>query len=316
MPHTFIGSGADAVRSKVGTLMKPGGGAIRCWPLGKPMPRDRLAEVDVTICPGPLVAVAADRLNLAAGRDLARRLGLAFLDSGFAAPTITPFILNLSGDGLSLLSSEGRFGAIVCDFTGGRMRHRHHHGGGVGQAIARAVGIKHASELLIADLTAGLGEDAFVLAGLGARVVMVERHPVVAALLEDGLRRARQVAQNADLLAAVERMSLIVADARTWLATADQLDVIYLDPMFPERHKSALVRKEMQVLQRLVGTDGDCDELLGLALERARYRVVVKRARHAPSLAGLAPAFAVTGKTTRFDVYALRKLPGHAAGPV
>ncbi len=264
-------------------------------------------------CPGPLVAVAADRLNLEAGRDLARRLALRFLDPGVAVPEMAPFILNLSGDGLALLSSADRFGAIVCDFTGGRMRHRHHHGGGVGQAIARAVGLKHTAQLLIADLTAGLGEDAFVLAGLGARVVMVERHPVVAALLEDGLRRARQGTQSVELLAAVERMSLVEADARDWLVAADVLDVIYLDPMFPERHKSALVRKEMQVLQRLVGADADCDELLGLALERARYRVVVKRARHAPPLAGREPTFSVTGKTTRFDVYALRKLQGNSA---
>jgi 16S rRNA (guanine1516-N2)-methyltransferase len=274
------------------------------------MSGDLSADARAMACPGPLVAVATDHLNLAAGRDLARRLALTFLDPGVAAPQMTPFILSLSGDGLALLSSEDRFGAIVCDFTGGRMRHRHHHGGGVGQAIARAVGLKHTSQLLIADLTAGLGEDAFVLAGLGARVVMVERHPVVAALLEDGLRRARQVAQNADILAAVARLSLVTADAREWLVTTDPLDVIYLDPMFPERHKSALVRKEMQVLQRLVGADADCDELLGLALERARYRVVVKRARQAPPLAGLEPTFCVAGKTTRFDVYALRKLPG------
>lgn len=274
------------------------------------MPRDLSAGPAVIPSSVPLVAVAADRLNLAAGRELARSLGLAFLGPGVAAQNITPFILSLSGEGLALLSSGGHFGAIVCDFTGGRMRHRYHHGGGVGQAIARAAGIKHTSELLIADLTAGLGEDAFVLAGLGARVVMVERHPVVAALLEDGLRRARQESSNAGLRAAVERMSLVAADARIWLATADQPDVICLDPMFPERHKSALVRKEMQVLQRLVGADHDGDELLGLALERAQYRVVVKRARHAAPLAGREPTFAVTGKTTRFDVYSLRKLPG------
>lgn len=275
------------------------------------MSADLPVNAAVTPSQVSLVAVAADRLNLAAGRELARSLGLAFQDPGVAAANMTPFILSLSGEGLALLSSEGRFGAIVCDFTGGRMRHRHHHGGGVGQAIARAVGIKHTSELLIADLTAGLGEDAFVLAGLGARVVMVERHPVVAALLEDGLRRARQESQNPGLRAAIERMSLVAADARIWLVTADKPDVICLDPMFPERHKSALVRKEMQVLQRLVGADRDGDELFELALGRAQYRVVVKRARHAPPLAGREPTFAVTGKTTRFDVYALRKLPGH-----
>lgn len=259
------------------------------------------------------MAVAADRRNLEAGQDLARRLGLAFLNPGAAVANPAPFILNLSGDGLALLSAEGRFGRISCDFAGGRLWHRHRHGGGLSQAIARAVGLKHSPELRIADLTAGLGEDAFVLAGLGASVVMVERHPVVAALLEDGLRRARQVAPNADILAAVERLMLVVADARTWLAQAPPPDVIYLDPMFPERHKSALVRKEMQVLQLLVGADDDSDELLEQALERARYRVVVKRARHAPPLAGREPSFAVVGKTTRFDVHALRKLQGRAA---
>lgn len=274
---------------------------------------DRMAGAQTTKLAGPLVAVAADRLNLESGRDLARRLDLAFLDPGVAVQCPTPFILNLSGDGLALLSAEGRFGSISCDFAGGRMGYRHHHGGGLGQAIARAVGLKHSPELRIADLTAGLGEDAFVLAGLGASVVMVERHPVVAALLEDGLRRGRQVAANADILAAVERLSLVVADARTWLAETPSPDVIYLDPMFPERHKSALVRKEMQVLQRLVGADDDSDELLERALSAARYRVVVKRSRHAPPLAGREPTFAVTGKTTRFDVHALRKLQGRGA---
>lgn len=285
--------------------------AMRCFGAGYDVvPVDGRVGAQVKELAGPLVVVAADRLNLEAGRDLARRLDLAFLDPGIAVKHQTPFILNLSGDGLALLSAEGRFGSISCDFAGGRMRHRHHHGGGLGQAIARAVGLKHSPDLRIADLTAGLGEDAFVLAGLGASVVMVERHPVVAALLEDGLRRARLVAPNADMLAAIERLSLVVADARSWLAETSPPDVIYLDPMFPERYKSALVRKEMQVLQRLVGADDDSDELLERALATARYRVVVKRARHAPPLAGREPTFAVTGKTTRFDVHALRKLQG------
>ena len=280
------------------------------------MAADRLAETRLSAYPYALVAVAADRLNLEAGRELARRLDLGFLVRGVAAPNPTPFILSLSGDGLALHSAEGRFGGIACDFTGGRLRHRHHHGGGLSQAIARAVGLKHTTELCVADLTAGLGEDAFVLAGLGARVVMVERHPVVAALLEDGLRRARLAAQSLDILAAVERMSLVTADARTWLDETGPPDVIYLDPMFPERHKSALVRKEMQVLQQLVGADIDSGELLERALACARYRVVVKRARHAPPLAGRAPTFSVTGKTTRFDVHALRKLPVRTAESV
>lgn len=259
------------------------------------------------------MVVAADSRNRAAGRELAERLKLSFLDADAHAPPAAPFVLSLGPDGLALRSVEGWFGPISCDFTGGRLRHRHQFGGGLSQGIARAVGLKPGSELWVADLTAGLGEDAFVLAGLGARVVMLERHPVVGALLEDGLRRARQLAETAATAAAIERMELILGDACAWLqARTGQLcpDVIYLDPMFPERGKSARVRKEMQALQRIVGGDEDSAALFELALDRARYRVVVKRPRHAPPVAPHPVSFTVSGRSTRYDVYALRKLPG------
>lgn len=259
------------------------------------------------------VVVAADSRNRAAGRELAERLKLSFLDSDAHAPPAAPFVLSLGPDGLALRSVEGWFGPISCDFTGGRLRHRHQFGGGLGQGIARAVGLKPGSDLWVADLTAGLGEDAFVLAGLGARVLMLERHPVVGALLEDGLRRARQLAENAGTAAAIERMELILCDASAWLqGRTEQLcpDVIYLDPMFPERGKSARVRKEMQALQRIVGGDEDSRDLFELALDKARYRVVVKRPRHAPPVGPRPVSFTVSGRSTRYDVYALRKLPG------
>lgn len=261
---------------------------------------------------GCQVAVAADSRNRETGRELADRLGLAFLDVDLGAPASGPFILRLGADGLALCNATGSFGPISCEFASGRLAHRHHFGGGLGQAIARAVGFKPGSELHVADLTAGLGEDAFVLAGLGARVSMIERHPVVGALLEDGLRRGRELAQDAAIAAAIERLELVLCDARDWLQNCTDVtrpDVVYLDPMFPERNKSAQVRKEMQALQQIVGTDGDADTLLEPALAAARYRVVVKRARQASSLGGRPPAFTVAGRSTRFDVYALRRLP-------
>lgn len=264
---------------------------------------------------GPLVVVAADSRNRETGRELADRLGLAFLDAELGAPACGPFILRLGGDGLALCSATGSFGPISCEFASGRLRHRHHFGGGLGQGIARAVGFKPGSELHVVDLTAGLGGDAFVLAGLGARVAMVERHPVVAALLEDGLRRARELAQDAAIGAAIARLELVQGDARDWLqhcADAARPDVVYLDPMFPEHNKSAQVRKEMQALQQIVGADGDADDLLDPALAAARYRVVVKRPRQAPPLDGRPPVFTVAGRSTRFDVYALRRMPSGA----
>ncbi len=183
--------------------------------------------------------------------------------------------------------------------------------------IAKAVGLKPHVYPRVADLTAGLGRDAFVLASLGCRVQLWERSPVVYRLLADGLSRARQGAQEsgdkelADILAG---MTLRRGDALTYLQSLsvddpERPDVIYLDPMFPERQKSADVKKEMRAFHTLVGADSDASDLLTPALQQARYRVVVKRSRKAPDLAGRAPGHRIEGKSSRFDVYALHKLP-------
>jgi 16S rRNA (guanine1516-N2)-methyltransferase len=84
-------------------------------------------------------------------------------------------------------------GPVRCDFAGGAAKHRRLFGGGKGQDIAKAVGLNHKGfKPKVLDLTAGLGRDSFVLASLGASLLMLERHPIVFALLEDGLARARE----------------------------------------------------------------------------------------------------------------------------
>jgi 16S rRNA (guanine1516-N2)-methyltransferase len=203
--------------------------------------------------------------------------------------------------------------AISCDFVGGSVRHRRHYGGGLGQTLARAVGISSKFKPLIADLTAGLGRDAFVFATLGAQVMLVERNQIVIALLTDGLIRLRQSAAVDPILKLIsDRLELHNADGKSWLRSLDRIsvpDVIYLDPMFPSREKSARVKKEMAIFQCVVGEDADAGELLEIALQNARYRVVLKRPRRAASLAGTKPDFSIGGKTTRYDIYAVAKMP-------
>ena len=168
--------------------------------------------------------------------------------------------------------------------------------------IARAVGVQPGIRPRVLDTTAGLGKDAFVLATLGCEVWMMERHPTVAALLADGLERARTDAEVAPIVA---RMHLMPGNAidqiRAWTAEAPQ--VIYLDPMFPHREKSALVKKEMRLFRDLVGDDDDAPALLAAALELATHRVVVKRPRKAPCIEGKAPSYMLEGKSSRFDIY-------------
>ncbi|OUS13220.1 hypothetical protein A9Q89_04145 [Gammaproteobacteria bacterium 53_120_T64] len=199
---------------------------------------------------------------------------------------------------------------IRCDFVAGELRHRRLYGGGKNQMILKATGLnKHKPSIM--DLTAGLGRDSYVLATAGAQVTMFERQPVVAALLADGLRRLCGAGDEQEL-AIAQRLCLHQGDSLDCAAAlAEQAppDVIYLDPMFPERGKTAKVKKAMAFFHHLVGSDDDAAALLPLALATARYRVVVKRPRHAPPLADMKPGLCFEGKSTRFDVYPLKKMP-------
>ena len=94
-----------------------------------------------------------------------------------------------------------------------------------------------------------------------------------------------------------------------WTSDSVSIDVVYLDPMFPERKKSAKVKKQMQAFHAIVGTDADADGLLALALNVATYRVVVKRPAGANYLAEKKPSYSLEGKSTRYDIYTLKKLP-------
>jgi len=247
---------------------------------------------------------------------LATRLGLDYLKTPeLEGAGRYQYFLRLDDQGLALHATGANApGPIRCDFVGGAARHRRLYGGGRSQAIARATGLRVRNALSIADLTAGMGEDAFTLASLGARVTLVERHSLVHLLLQDGLRRAADAGRiDAEMAAIVARLQLFNADGRQWLeqVPTDQLpDVIYLDPMFPERRKSARVKKSMATFQQLVGTDSDAGELLLVSLEKARFRVVVKRPAKAPFLADRPPGYSQEGKTVRFDIYPLRAIAG------
>ena len=59
----------------------------------------------------------------------------------------------------------------------------------------------------------------------------------------------------------------------------------------------------MHVFQQLIGKDVDADLLLQTAQECAQKRVVVKRPRIAPFLAGLEPNYTLEGRSNRYDVY-------------
>lgn len=198
---------------------------------------------------------------------------------------------------------EPKLGAIAVNFVDGTMAHRRKFGGGRGEAVAKAVGIKGDYLPTVIDATAGLGRDAFVLAAIGCKVQLIERNPVVSALLEDGLKRAYLDPEIGEFMQS--RMVLLPFHTISEYAAAneDSVDVVYFDPMFPHKQKSALVKKEMRVFQHLVGADLDSDDFFQPAKQAARKRVVVKRPDYAPFIAEQKPDFSQTTKNHRFDVY-------------
>jgi len=214
---------------------------------------------------------------------------------------------------------------ISIDFINGPLAHRQQFGGGRGQAIAKAVGLRSGITPSILDTTAGLAGDAFVLATLGCPVTLIERSPVIFSLIEDAVQRAALSERFQTILR--QGFHLINTDANDYISTAlksstattDESDnrdikhvtppdVIYIDPMYPERKKSALVKKDMQVLQHLHGKDDNAAELLENALLFARKRVVVKRPVSAETLNERKPNTCIKSKKTRYDIYTLEKM--------
>ena len=191
---------------------------------------------------------------------------------------------------------------VVIDFVSGKTAYRRKYGHAGGEAISKAVGIKKGKRPTIVDATAGLGRDAFVLATMGCRVHMIERSAMIATLLEDGLRRAAADEKIGALIK--DKLTLTCGDSRqTLLQIPFAPEVIYVDPMFPVKDKSALVKKDMRIVQDIVGQDTDADELLKVALTIATNRVVVKRPASAEYLAGIKPQASIKTKKHRFDIY-------------
>ncbi|MBM6774587.1 class I SAM-dependent methyltransferase [Olsenella profusa] len=168
------------------------------------------------------------------------------------------------------------------------------------ELLVRAARVRGVESPTAVDATAGLGEDALLLAAAGFTVTLYERDPVIAALLRDALARAADVPA---LAGPVARMELVEGDSTEALrALGVAPDVVFLDPMFPERRKSAAVKKKFQLLHHLERPCEDEAALLDAALAAHPRKVVVKRPPKGPHLAGVKPSYEFTGKAVRYDV--------------
>ncbi|HKY69778.1 MAG TPA: class I SAM-dependent methyltransferase [Gammaproteobacteria bacterium] len=196
---------------------------------------------------------------------------------------------------------------LIVDFTKGRLGYRCHPKRAHHEPLAKAIGLKPNYYPTIIDTTAGLGQDAFILASLGCAVFCLEREHKVATVLKNAISHAQL---NETLAPIAKRIHCIEGDSIDYLANLKPLeypDVIYCDPMFEPRSKSAKVKKGMQWLQATVPFTRDAKTLGMLALEIAKDRVIIKRHRKAPNLLGT-PTFSIEGRQCRFDIY---QIPPH-----
>lgn len=192
-------------------------------------------------------------------------------------------------------------GALRVDFVSGAVAHRLRFGGGRGQALAKAMGLRAGKTPMIVDATAGLGRDAFLLASLGAQVVLIERSEEMHSLLVQGMKRAVQ--EGGEFSEIIGRMTLMKGDAKDLLPELSG-EAILIDPMHPPRNNSALVKRELRQVREIVGTDDDAVDLVRVALETARNRVVLKWPAKADPINGIrACSHKIIGKSTRYDVF-------------
>jgi 16S rRNA (guanine1516-N2)-methyltransferase len=228
------------------------------------------------------------------GRALAEHLHVPMTEE----PT-GPLYVRLDEQGLTLVGGKLE---LRGDFTG--LIPRLKQGNLQGEMLVKAAKLKSFSGTPVAvDATAGMGEDAFLLAAAGFQVHLYEYDPVIAALLSDALERAKQ---DPVLCPIASRMTLHEEDSIQALQKLPFLpDVVVLDPMFPARQKSGLIKKKFQLLQQLERPCGDEEALLEAAIAARPRKIVIKRPAKGPHLAGKKPSYSLDGKAIRYDCLVL-----------
>ncbi|MCR5273539.1 MAG: class I SAM-dependent methyltransferase [Lachnospiraceae bacterium] len=206
-------------------------------------------------------------------------------------------LLQIAPDGVSLrqgnLVMQGDFSKLSLRVTPGK----------IGQEMLfKAAKIKNFENTPLAvDATAGMGEDSFILAAAGARVKLFEKDPIIALLLSDALRRGKN---DPKIAAVISRMEFAEGDSLEYMRETDEKpDIIYLDPMFPARSKSGLIKKKFQLLGQLEPPATDGEEMLRAAMNLRPKKIIVKRPAKGENLGNYKPHYSLKGKAIRYDCF-------------
>lgn len=245
--------------------------------------------------PGQVFVYAEDERYLGEARAFAQDAGLSLL-SDITAADGEKLIVVFGENGVTLnrgkLSLRGDFTAMLPRIKPNNLN---------GEMIVNAARLKghKPSELTVFDATAGLGEDSFLLAASGYSVTLYEYDCVIAALLRDSLRRAEENPQMSDI---AKRMTLHAEDSIKALAQLKEAPhIVLLDPMFPARQKSGLIKKKFQLLQQLETPCVIENELLDVAMGVHPRKIIIKRPLKSGFLAEHTPDYSIKGTSVRYD---------------
>lgn len=241
-----------------------------------------------------LILLLADSGDEMLAREISEKLQIEIMREEAKIPADLLY-LRLNQDGLSLckgaLSMQGDYTQMLSRVLPGKLQH---------EKLVKAAKIKGTFEHPTAiDATAGMGEDTLILAAAGFEIQMYEKDPVIAFLLKDTLRRAAKVEELAPIVA---RMHVIEGDSIAAMRECTFMpDLIYLDPMFPARTKSGLIKKKFQLLQQLESPASDGEEMLQAAIMAKPRKIVIKRPQKGEYLGGMKPGYSIPGKAIRYD---------------
>ena len=255
---------------------------------------------------GEIPIVLASQEYQAHAFELCSAYGFTIFDSvGLDDISIGSYLF-LGDEGLTLIGNTTAKERVRVDFLTGRSGYRLSTMSNTAQPALKAVGFnKDKMGLRVLDATAGLGVDGMLMACAGCCMTLLERSPVMAALLQDGIDRVFADNEATGLQEVISsRLKLLRGDSVEFFSKIEDgmYDVIYLDPMFPERKKSSKVKKEMQLAKFFTDSTDNAEELLIAALETPVRRVVIKRPLKSPVVkTGFSSQ--IKGKSIRFDVF-------------
>ncbi len=180
------------------------------------------------------------------------------------------------------LENDIKIKPLFLDFTDKKLLFRLNNISKAKEAIIRAVSLNKVPNIFIFDATAGLARDSFIMQAVFNNVLMFERNIAVFCLIKDALNRALESNLKEHFKFDLPKLHPLgsIKDYKGEIRP----DVIYYDPMFPHREKTAKVKKEMQIFQSLIGHDEDIEDMLFYAIKLAKHKVVLKRPKTAKEI--------------------------------